>query len=333
MIATRLLAGFVLLAANAACDNADSSTDPVAEPGTESPAMEDETRTADEPAAVERPQEAVSFAGEPLYRNPVPAERLDELTSQIELLETKEVKTEDDYIQLGHLYIASNRFRDAIDLYTRGLGDHPQSFKLLRHRGHRYLNVRELDKANADLTAAVELMEGQPVATEYRLNGEPNATYQHWIWYHVGLYNYFSGNYAAAAEAFQNAVDTAPDSRVVIGSTDWLYNAHNKAGNPDAAKAAIAVIPPDIEGRETSPYYKRVMLYKGVMAPEDILDIHKPAEEWTGADMTTGYGVGNWYLFNGDAETAEMIHMKVLQSPFWNAWAYVAADKDYEDRG
>lgn len=311
----------VLLALFAGCEGESTVAEPQ-EP-------ESQIEVADAGSAEQRPQEAVSFSGTPLYRPPVDPEQIASYDEAIDAIEKKSARSEDDYIELGFLYIAGNRFRDAIDAYTRGLEDHPDSFKLRRHRGHRYINVRELEKAIVDLNEAVELMgDTSSDVMEYRLDGSPNATYEHWVWYHVGLYHYLNENYGEAAEAYQKCIDTAINNTNLVGASDWLYNTFQKAGDPESAARVVAAISPDIETDRNHVYFQRVMLYKGMAQPGDILDIDKPEADWNGRDITIGYGVANWYKYNGDEETADKIYRAILQSPYWSAWAYVVTDRE-----
>lgn len=281
----------------------------------------------------ERPVEGTSFGGTPLYRNGIDAERAGELQAQIDALEASSSLTEDDYIKLGSLYIAGNRFSDSIDLYTRGLEAHPESFKLRRHRGHRYINLRQLDKAIVDLREAVALMGSENSdVLEYNSAGEPTATYEHWVWYHIGLYHYLNEQWDEAAVAYQKCVDTSISNPNRVGATDWLYNALRKGGRHDEAAAAIAKIPADMDTNREHPYFKRVMVYKGELSPGDVIDVDKPVSDWNGFDITAGYGIANWHAFSGDTVAAERIHRSILETPFWNAWAFVVTDKEYEDR-
>ena len=297
------------------------------------PGSAPDTEAAGQTATDARPIEGMSFAGTPLYRNPVDAERQLELEALMRPLEAKPSLTESEYIELARLYVGANRFRDAIDLYSRGLAEHPESFKLRRHRGHRYINVRELDNAIVDLEEAVELIGSEHAdVLEYNQSGEPTATYEHWTWYHVGLYHYLNEDWVQAAAAYQKCVDTATSNAVLVGATDWLYNAYRKGGMHDEAEAAIAAIPPDLDTNREHPYFKRVMVYKGELPPADVIDSGKPASEWNGFDITAGYGIANWHTFNGDAATGEAIHRKILETPFWNAWAYVVTDREYANR-
>lgn len=298
---------------------------------------EEATSEQQEPAPAEaaaseteaRVQEAVSFGGKPLYRFEIDAERLAGLESAMNALEQKDALSEDDYVELGRLNIAAGRFKGAIDVYTRGLVDYPQSVKLRRHRGHRYINVRMLDEAIVDLDEAVELMgDAPPQVFQYTPDGEPNGTYEHWVWYHIGLYHYLNENYDEAAAAYEKCLTTANTGNHLIGATDWLYNTYRKNGRPEDAERVIAAIPADIDASPEYSYYKRVRLYKGLVDARDILDMDKPAEDWTGGDITTGYGVANWHKFNGDEEMAQAIYDKILQTPYWSAWAYVVTDRE-----
>jgi len=91
-------------------------------------------------------------------------------------------------------------------------------------------------------------------------------------------------------------------------------------------------IPVDIDTNREHPYFKRVMLYKGEYSPSDILTVEKPAGNWTGGDITVGYGVANWYRFQGDAALADEIQEKILETPYWNAWAWVVTDREASRR-
>ena len=274
-------------------------------------------------------QEAVSFAGEPLYRRSVDVAALADADRQIASIRSKDEHAETDYVEIGRLFASTYRYRDAIAAYSTGLLQYPGSFKLRRHRAHRYITVRELDKAIVDLEEAVELMgDAARDFVEYDANGEPNGTYEYWVWYHIGLYRYLTGDYGAAASAFERCVELSSNPTLLIGATDWLYNAYRKNGDAEKANSVIAAIPADIDADPSHPYVKRVMLYKCVVQPDDILDSDKPPGEWTARDITIGYGLANWLRFEGKPEAADPIYRTILGSPYWNAWAYVAAERE-----
>src|SRR5437016_7538611 len=63
----------------------------------------------------------------------------------------------DKIIALGVAQSGARQFREAIATFTRGLAIAPNNALLLRWRGHRYLSVREFDKAMDDLTRGARL--------------------------------------------------------------------------------------------------------------------------------------------------------------------------------
>ena len=110
----------------------------------------------------------------------------------------------DALIWLGRRTAYLGRYREAIQIFSDGIARHPTDARMLRHRGHRYLTVRELDRAIVDFEKAVELMAGQPDAIEP--DGLPNArniatgTLHSNVWYHLALGYYLQGDFSRAAE-------------------------------------------------------------------------------------------------------------------------------------
>ena len=91
--------------------------------------------------------EYVSLAGKKYYGGPdargVIAQaqaRLAETPDNIELL-----------VELGLTYGSLKHYRQAIETYSSGIEQKPDWAPLYRHRGHRYITVREFTKAQADL--------------------------------------------------------------------------------------------------------------------------------------------------------------------------------------
>ena len=276
-----------------------------------------------------RAVEATSFGGAPLYRYEVPVERRAEVYERIAALEAKADKSEDDYETLGYLYIEVGRFQAAIDLYTRGLEAYPASFRLLRHRGHRYLNTRQLAPAIADLERAVELIgDAHGDVVQYRLGGDAFGTYEHWVWYHIGLYHYLQGDHDAAAAAFARCIGTARIDQHLVGAIDWTYNSLIKAGRADEARAVLAQAPDRADIPSSYTYWERVRVYRGELDPETLLDPDKPGAQWDGREITTGYGVATWYASNGQTGRAQRIFDAILQARAWSSWAYVVTDRE-----
>ncbi|WP_139792310.1 tetratricopeptide repeat protein [Henriciella litoralis] len=285
-----------------------------------------ETSAADVEA---RPVEAISFLGEPLYRKEATSEQAEAARQAMERLQSGAVSSEDEYVEVGAALAGAGRYRDAIDAYSKGVEAYPQSYKLRRHRAHRYITTRQIEKAYADLLEAEALVESKGETDVYELkSGKPHGTYAHWIAYHLGIYHYLHQDFAEAAEQFASCVETATDNDMLIGAVDWLYNAEMRAGEPEKANAALALVAEDIEADETYPYYKRVMIYKGVLSPDDVINLDK-AEGWNGRDATVAYGLASRMIAAGDDDAARQVLKDILDTSYWPIWAYVAAESDY----
>ena len=116
-------------------------------------------------------------------------------------------------IDLGVAESGARQFREAIATFSRGLEIEPNNALLLRWRGHRYLSVREFDRAFADLTRGSKID-----ATIYG------------IWYHLGVVQFVRGDFAGAAASFARAQPIAPDAAELAGATDWLWMSLSRAG-------------------------------------------------------------------------------------------------------
>ena len=127
-----------------------------------------------------------------------------------------------DIIDLGVAQSGARQFREAIATFTRGLEIEPNNALLLRWRGHRYLSVREFDRAFDDLTRG-----GAIDSTIYG------------IWYHLGVVQYLRGDFADAAASFAKAQPIAPDAGELAGSTDWLWMSLSRAGRGAEAKSML----------------------------------------------------------------------------------------------
>ena len=76
---------------------------------------------------------------------------------------------------------------------------------------------------------------------------------------------------------------------------------------------------------ENGAYHARLLMYKGLRTPESVLNLN------TADDVqiaTQGYGVGNWFLVNGDRVKAKEIFDRVLAGRAWAAFGFIAAEAD-----
>jgi hypothetical protein len=97
-----------------------------------------------------------------------------------------------------------------------------------------------------------------------------------------------------------------------------------RLGRRDEAAKLLEPIQQDMQIIENQLYLNRLLMYKGVRTPEELLRAGGDPV----AQATYGYAVGNWFLYNGQPEQAKEQFRKVLQTPQWAAFGYIAAEAE-----
>jgi dipeptidyl aminopeptidase/acylaminoacyl peptidase len=288
----------------------------------------------DKPApAPEKRPEATSLLGQPLFRMETPAEQGKKLEADLEKATADFVKDPDGadtIIWLGRRLAYLSRYREAVDVFSRGIARHPEDVRLLRHRGHRYITLRELDKAIADLEKADALIREKNAPDQVEPDGTPGptpptATTRFNVYYHLGLAHYLKGDFEKALAAYRTCMEysKAPDN--LVATTDWMYMTLGRLGRVEEAKKLLAPIRADTAAGENVSYLNRLLLYKGEKKVEEVLD---PATDDALTLATQGYGVGNWYLYNGQPDKAKAVFERIVRGAYWPAFGFIAAEAE-----
>ncbi|MCV9389219.1 tetratricopeptide repeat protein [Reichenbachiella ulvae] len=232
--------------------------------------------------------------------------------------------------RLSHLY----RYHASIQVFTEGLKKFPDSFELYRHRGHRYLTIRQVDHAIDDLEKAAFYMRNEPVEIEEpsipNSRNVPRSSIQFNVWYHLGLSYYIKGNFDKAVSAYKKCLSLANNHDMLVSVTHWLYITYHKIGNVDAAENLLAPIEEKMNVIENFQYHKLLLLYKGLLKPTELYD--ESTTDGSVNQLTLGYGVGSWYYNNGSKDKALQTFNKMLESPYWQAFGYLAAEMEIASR-
>ena len=106
--------------------------------------------------------EATSLSGKPLYP-PSPIPNQAKLEKDLQEAQSAANPTSADAMiwigrRLGYLW----RYQDAIAQFTKGIERYPNDPRVYRHRGHRYITVRQFDKAVADFDKAARSSRASP---------------------------------------------------------------------------------------------------------------------------------------------------------------------------
>ncbi len=263
-------------------------------------------------------------------------ERSEEATSALTAnLEEAQKNFDDDpsemnTIWLGRRWAYLTNYNKAIEVFTAGINKFPNSYKLYRHRGHRYISTRQFEKAEADYKKAFELMDKEKIEVEP--DGAPNSmniplsNTQFNILYHYGLSLYLQGKFEEATAIYKECLKYSVNDDLLVATTDWLYMSLMREGKAEEAATVLEPIHSEMTIIENDSYYKRIMMYKGELAKEELLRTDQMDVALSLA--TQGYGMGNWYLYNGDTTKAKEIFQKVIDTGNWPAFGYVAAEVD-----
>ena len=225
------------------------------------------------------------------------------------------------------------QYNEAIEIFTGGIEVNPGDWRLYRHRGHRFVSTRRFDWAVADLQRAVEL-------DPYGFNSS----------YHLGLAYFLNGEFGLAADEYARCLALATDEEAIalaaaggnpgdprtcmeiaeddesrVAVTEWLYRALRRSGRDDEATALLDTIPEGMPIEENISYYRDLLFYKGLMTADEILNPEEPDDN---SFATTGYGVANYYIVEGDTEAARELIIRIVEGDPWNAFGFIAAETE-----
>jgi tetratricopeptide (TPR) repeat protein len=275
--------------------------------------------------------EAMSLSGKPLT---IPATIANQAKLEADLAQAQKTlaanpKDAEAIIWVGRRFGYLWRFHDAIAMFAKGIVMYPDNPKFYRHRGHRYISIREFARAQADFEKAAQLIKGKPDEIEPdgapNPAGKPRSTLQFNIWYHLALSHYLQGDYAQAYDAWVECMRVSTNDDSLVATSDWMWMTLMRLNRKADATRLLERITPKMDILENQAYHRRLLMYKGLEKPEALLDT-------TTADATQiatqGYGVANYYLVAGDPAKARQLFEKIVSGAGWNAFGFIAAEAD-----
>jgi tetratricopeptide (TPR) repeat protein len=272
-----------------------------------------------------------------LYATPPKPEQLEKLRAALADAEAQwnsDPRHEEKTISYGRLLASTGDYASAIAIFSRGLVDHPDSHRLLRHRGHRYITLRRFDEALADLSRAAKLVEGVPDELEPDAppnpDRKPRSTTRGNIYYHLALAHYLEGEFESAAKWYQRCLDssTTDDSR--CAASYWLYLTLRRAGRHGEAAKLLPPISADMDVQENFAYNKLLRMFKGELKAEELLAAAAPGSvDWA----TIGYAVASQKLFNGDHAGATALFKQIVQTENWAPFGFIGSEVELARSG
>ncbi|MFT5050160.1 MAG: tetratricopeptide (TPR) repeat protein [Chlamydiales bacterium] len=234
--------------------------------------------------------------------------------------------TEMHAIWVGRRFGYLGRYTEAIDWYTEALSTYPDSYRLRRHLGHRFLTVRQLDAAVSTLSEARSLAAEHPNRLEPDgapgPSGEPRSSTHGNIDYHLALAHYLRGEFTEAADLWMGCVNTwarSDDSR--IAALHWLHVSLIRAGRAAQAEAVLDLVSETTDVIENFAYAELVQIYRGQLTVDSVLEreLRSPGLE---------YGLARRLIATGDADRGEAMLRTLSDHASWPSFGVLAAEAD-----
>ncbi len=239
------------------------------------------------------------------------------------------------------------RYKEAIELYRKGIAVAPDDYRFYLGRAHRLIRLRRFTEALDDLNRSFE-------RDPYGFNTA----------YLRGLVHYLQGDFEAAANEYgrcmalaqdedalglvandkvpgdpRHCMLNATDDRTRVAVTVWRYRALRRAGRDEEAARLLESVPEGLSLTDPGPdeyrgsiikpdsnehYYRTLLFYRGHLTEAEILDKEELGGQWS----TVAYGVAVFHLVEGRTDQAVALLDEISSEPHWARLGHVAAETD-----
>lgn len=271
--------------------------------------------------------QAVSLNGDALFPPEPGYAVLEKLASALAEYE-QDPGSADKIIWYGRRLAYTGDYRGAIETFSEGIFKFPNDARMYRHRGHRYISIREFDRAIEDFERAARLIEGTENETEP--DGAPNAlgipvsSLHGNIWYHLGLAYYLKHDWPNALRAYTNGFNAARNDDNRVSTTHWRYMILRRMGREDDARQVLAGISDEMNVIENMSYHSLCLFYKGDLSLDELVG----DSEDNPAGAAVMYGAANWHYYNGEEAKAREMLEALTSTSSWAGFGYIAAEAD-----
>ena len=119
---------------------------------------------------------------------------------------------------------------------------------------------------------------------------------------------------------------------MLVATSHWTYMTLRRLGREKEAAAVLEPIREGMDVIENRDYHRLLLLYRGDLSPEALFAEVTDSGS-TLALATVGYGVGNWYLYNGRRSEAVELFRRVIAGGSWASFGYIAAEAELARMG
>ncbi len=272
--------------------------------------------------------EAISLLGDPLYPLAGNTDKLLENLAEAKARFDAAPDDEEAAIWYGRRLGYLQRYSEAIQVYTDALEKHPNSAKLLRHRGHRHISRRKFVSAIRDLSRAAELADSMEDEIEPdgipNARNEPRSTLKFNIWYHLGLAYFLNGEFGQAYSAFGQCHGISklnPD--MLCAATHWYYVATQRIGLLEDADLLLDGFDLTLDVIENKDYLDLILFYRGHYTAEDVLEVSEPGQR-----ATRGFGVAHYWKAKGETDKANDLFLEIVDEGHWPSFGMIACEAE-----
>ena len=229
----------------------------------------------------------------------------------------------DLWYKMGTALSAEEGHEAGIDAYSQGLVYNPFNASLYFGRGRKNIGLRHYWRCISDTTMAIRI---QP------------ELWSHW-YYRAVAYN-LNGNHVEATADFMQCYNiTEPEEHYPM--VDWLFLCALDMDDKEKAREVldlidVSVIPPTMD----YAYRRRVMLYKGVVSPDEFIDVEHikknclPLPNRVELEIETlTFGLYAYYTFMGNTEKANEVLLRIVKFKPSAAFGYIKGIDIAQKRG
>ena len=220
------------------------------------------------------------------------------------------------------------RFREAVAVLGDALDVTPHDPFLLRHRGHRWLTLREFGRAAQDLERAARACRTTPDVVEPdgrpTPGRPPHSTLHYNVHYHLGLAYFLDGDFELAERAWLDCLAVVGNDESRVAVSHWLWCVRMRRGNAAGAMAVVAPIHAEMDVVENVAYLNLCLLYGGKKGRAEI----EPRAGSSGAALA--FGLGHFDLCAGDRNRGIQALRTLAASPGWTAFGVLAAEAEVQ---
>lgn len=276
-----------------------------------------------------------TLQGTSFFNNPLVRRQVDAKKDSVQIANYNEALNRynddslsvDNIVWLGRRIAYLGDYKKAIEIYTKGINLFPENARFYRHRGHRYITLRQLDNAISDFQKAVQLIDGKEDMVEK--DGIPNSqniplsTLHNNIWYHLGLTYYLKNDLPNALGAFQSCLESSNNDDMQVATRHWLYMIFRRMNLPEEAQLVLDPVHKEMTIIENEAYFNLLLFYKGELTIEEV-----SGNNSTGSSEAAKYGIANWHHYNGEISEAKKQYQQLIDNGNWAGFGYIAAEAD-----